>query len=437
MQSAPQLSETAQPHFALERLDEAGRSEFLAALALRHTRGLGQRSAKLLLEHFGSAHSALRHPRDWGAAGVRPDRTAQFNTGSWRTGAKEEWERARRLKAEILLWTDPRYPEHLKELPDAPTLLYCKGDTALLRSPCLAVVGSRRCSADGLDATRQIVSRLAACGITIVSGLALGIDRQAHLAALPQPGKTIAVLGTGIDIVYPGKNAELFSRITADALALTEFMPGARPETRHFPIRNRLISGLSLGVLVMEAADKSGSLITARLALEQNREVYAVPVSVFNPLAEGCRELIRRGAHAVFSAEDILLDLAPRLKEYGMLLPSPDLRLQPVSSRQSQPPAATVFSAPLQAAQAEPTEQSAAATRAAQPRPGRNTRDSAFAQGDQGRILGILRDEGACHIDVLARRLDLPAARLSSLLVQMELRALVRRLPGMSYAASL
>ena len=411
---------------ALERLDEVGRREFWATLALRHTKKLGLRSAKRLLDHFGSAYAAVREVHDWSAARVRTDKAEQLVGGEWRAGAKEQWERTRRLNAEILLWTDPRYPERLRLLPDAPSLLYCRGDITLLRAHCVAVVGSRRCSAQGLAAAEFIARRLAACGITIVSGLALGIDRQAHAAALPQLGKTIAVLGTGIDVPYPKENAELFTEIADGSLLLTEFAPASMPEARHFPVRNRLISGLSLGVLIVEAAKQSGSLITARLALEQNREVYAVPVSVFGPLSEGCRDLVRRGAHPVFSAEDILLDLAPLLKEYGIQPPADPL-----------PEAPPKIPAPDAKRKGSPRKSVSCNT---VPLAGQNASEAAPAfpgqtkeEREAGSILALLREEGVCHIDLLARRSGMPVAHLSALLVRLELPGLVRRLPGMRY----
>jgi DNA processing protein len=417
---------SAPPLFALQRLNEAQREEYRAALALRHTRGLGLRSRKRLLERFGSARSAAQRVREWNSAKIRADVSGRFAEGSWRDGAKKEWDLARRLNAEILLWSDPRYPDLLRQLPDAPLLLYCRGDMRLLGAPGVAVVGSRRCSAEGLAAARMITSQLAACGVTIVSGLALGIDCRAHLAALQHPAGTIAVLGTGIDVVYPRSNAALFARITEEGLALSEFMPSSKAEARHFPIRNRLISGLSLGVLVVEAANGSGSLITARFALEQNREVYAVPGSLFTDLSEGCRNLIRQGARAVFSAEDILLDLAPRLKPYGIRIdaaaPLPPETRDGVRSG----------------------ERSGEADRDPAPAPPRRPQKSApqhaasapSLSGDRARILDVLREEGECHIDALARRLEFPASRLSGLLVSMEMEALVRRLPGMRYASA-
>jgi DNA processing protein len=405
------------PPAALYRLDTAQLAEYWASLALRHAQGLGARSCKRLLDYFGSAAEATRKPHAWSAAKVSQDKAAHLTDASWHPHAQKEWEGALSLDADILLRQDPRYPQRLKELPAAPPLLYCRGDMRLLRAPCVAVVGSRGCSPEGMAVARTIAGDLSAAGITIVSGLAIGIDGQAHLAALRHPGKTVAVLGTGIDVIYPKSNAKLFAHIASEGLILTEFMPSSPPDAKHFPIRNRLISGLSLGVLIVEATRGSGSLITARYALEQNREVYAVPGPVFAELSAGCQDLVRQGARAVFSAEDILRDLAPQLRGYGIQESAP-----------SSPSSEKKQTAPVQTA-TRPAN-SALSSRTLPPdTPG-------TPEGDLGRIVRALREKGSCHIDELARHAALPVARLSSLLVQLEVQRLVLRLPGMRYKAN-
>ena len=414
----PPLPHTQASLSALYRLDAAQRKEFWASLALRHTRGLGLRSCKRLLDHFGSAYEAVQNLHAWTAAKVYKDKSAHLANGSWRQRAQTEWESARGLNAGILLWPDPRYPQRLRELPDAPPLLYYRGDLHLLQAPCVAIVGSRCCSPEGIAVALNIAGQLSASGITVVSGLAIGIDCQAHQAALPHPGRTVAVLGTGIDVVYPKSNAKLFAQIASQGLILTEFAPASPPDASHFPIRNRLISGLSLGVLIVEATRRSGSLITARFALEQNREVYAIPGPVFAELSTGCQDLVRQGARAVFSAEDILHDLSPQLQEYGKQVPAP-LTATPEKSQETPKPAAAQ-----------------AARGAALPQQGLAPMEAETPRGDFGRIVFALREKGPCHIDELARRVELPVARLSALLVQLELQALVLRLPGMRYKAS-
>lgn len=203
------------------------------------------------------------------------------------------------------------YPGLLKSITSAPLTLFANGDISLLSNLQLAVVGSRNPTRNGYESAFEFSRYLAGTGLTITSGLALGIDAASHLGCLAAGGKTIAVTGNGPDRVYPAKHRELAHQISAEGLLISEFFPGTRPLPQHFPRRNRIISGLSLGTLVVEAALKSGSLITAYKALEQNREVFAIPGSIHNPLARGCHQLIREGAKLVESAQDILEELAP------------------------------------------------------------------------------------------------------------------------------
>lgn len=298
-------------------LDAAGRAELWAALALRHSPGIGPRTVRRLLAGLGSALAAVqaadRGGHGWAQAGVRPHMAAPVARGVWRDTARQEWDALRACRCSILLWTDPRYPARLREVSDAPAVLYCRGDASLLANHAVAVVGSRLSSRAGRGVAADIAYSLSAAGVTVVSGLARGIDREAHVAALEEVGSTIGVLGTGIDVVYPPEHAELFARMEATGLLVSEYAPGTLPLPGHFPVRNRIISGFSVGVLVVEAAARSGSLITARLALEQGREVYAVPGPATAQYTCGCRGLIEQGARPVTTAEDMLADLAPVL----------------------------------------------------------------------------------------------------------------------------
>jgi DNA processing protein len=205
--------------------------------------------------------------------------------------------------------THPDYPERLRTLPDAPAWLYVKGDPAWLQRPMLAMVGSRNATPQGLRDAQAFARSLAEAGFVIVSGLAEGIDAAAHEGALAGGGGSIAVVGTGLDRVYPAKHRDLAHRLAAQGALLSEFALGTPPKPGHFPRRNRIISGLSLGVLVVEAALNSGSLITARLAGEQGREVFALPGSIHSALSKGCHQLIKQGAKLVESAADILEEL--------------------------------------------------------------------------------------------------------------------------------
>lgn len=214
---------------------------------------------------------------------------------------------------QLILDADPRYPARLRDLNDAPPALFYLGDPDLFNVPQLAMVGSRNPTPAGLRHARQFAQHLAGQGLGITSGLALGVDAAAHQGALEAQGMTLAITGTGLDRVYPASNQALAERIRDHGLIISEFPPGTPARRDHFPRRNRLIAALSLGTLVIEAALRSGSLITARLAGELGREVFAMPGSVDNPLARGCHRLIRQGAKLVETADDILEELGPLL----------------------------------------------------------------------------------------------------------------------------
>jgi len=238
----------------------------------------------------------------------------------------------------ILTLHDPRYPPLLRELSDGPPLLFIQGSLEALTTPQLAMVGSRNPSSVGAETARDFARHLAGVGLTITSGLALGIDAASHRGALDAQGQTIAVMGTGVDRIYPARHRDLAHAIVAGGGALvSEYPPGTAPLPGNFPRRNRIISGLSLGTLVVEAARQSGSLITARLAGEQGREVFAIPGSIHNPLARGCHQLIRDGARLVESAQDVLVELAPHL--HGLLEDKEALRpdMQPLGHGEEEP----------------------------------------------------------------------------------------------------
>jgi DNA processing protein len=212
----------------------------------------------------------------------------------------------------VITLADPEYPQTLLEIADPPLVLYAKGRSELLNKPALAIVGSRNATADGNANAHRFAEALSRAGLCVVSGLALGIDAAAHEGALLGEASTIAVIGTGADIVYPARNRALAHRLAAQGCLLSEYSLGVPAVASNFPRRNRLISGLSRGVLVVEAASQSGSLITAKMALEQGRDVFAIPGSIHSPLSKGCHQLIRQGAKLVESAQDIL-------EEYGQM----------------------------------------------------------------------------------------------------------------------
>jgi DNA processing protein len=211
--------------------------------------------------------------------------------------------------ARLLLWGTADYPRQLAAARGSPAALYVAGDVSVLHAPQLAMVGARKASPSGREIARELAGSLARSGLTITSGLAVGIDAASHEGALTAGGRTVAVLGTGLDRIYPAVNAALAQRIRRTGAVVSELPPGAGPQRRNFPLRNRVISGLALGTLVIEAAEGSGSLITAQQALEQGREVFAVPGSIRSPLSRGCHGLIRDGAHLVEGPDDVLRQL--------------------------------------------------------------------------------------------------------------------------------
>jgi DNA processing protein len=278
---------------------------------------LGAGGIRRLLERFGSAAAALGQPasalRELGlaeaaiAALAAPDER--------RLGEDLRWLDAPRRR--LLRFTDPDFPPLLASLANPPAALFLEGDAGLLLHPQIAVVGSRSASATGRVIARDFARALADSGFTVTSGLAEGIDAAAHRGALDVHGRTVAVTGCGLDRVYPARHAELQAEIAARGLLVSEFPPGTPPRRMHFPMRNRIIAGLALGVLVVEAGLRSGSLITARLAAEAGREVFAIPGSIRNPLARGCHRLIREGAALTEDPLEIVEALAPAALAQG------------------------------------------------------------------------------------------------------------------------
>ena len=289
----------------------ADASELAAWLRLAQAPGLGFMTAHRLLSAFGSPAAVF----DAGAAQLQDlvgDKLARAllappsPTVLALTDKTLAW--AALDGNQLLTLADDAYPRLLLEIPDPPLMLYAKGRVALLNRPSLAIVGSRNASAQGAAHARQFAQALSAAGLTVISGLALGIDTAAHEGALPEDGRTVAVIGTGADIVYPARNHALAHRIAEQGCIVSEYALGTPALPANFPRRNRIISGLAAGTLVVEAAAQSGSLITARLAAEQGRDVYAIPGSIQSPLARGCHDLIRQGARLVETAHDILND---------------------------------------------------------------------------------------------------------------------------------
>jgi len=351
-------------------------------LALRRLPGVGHRTQLDLLEHFGSVEnifSASAGLLEKALAG-KPEAIRAILAGPDAPALQTELEWLREPGHHLLTWSDPDYPPLLREIPDPPSMFYVLGERALLSGPQLAIVGSRNPTPMGRENAHAFAKSLAAAGLTVTSGLALGIDGASHRGALEAGGTTVAVAGTGLDRVYPARHRELAHEIARHGALVSEYPPGTPPLPGNFPIRNRIISGMSLGTLVVEAALQSGSLITARLASEQGREVFAIPGSIHSPQARGCHALIRQGAKLVETAQDILEELGP-----------------------------------LASLTRRATPESAAAARPLDP--------------SMNALLEHIGHDPVT-VDVLIERSGLTADAVSSMLLQMELNGLVSSCPG-------
>lgn len=367
--------------------------ELWAGLVLNCCRYLGPKTWTGLVRTYGSPAAALETGyRQWLEDSLATERQVRsLKKGEAYEKAEAVQERILRKGHRTLLWTDPEYPEILSHISTPPILLYYRGDPGILNKDCIAVVGSRKCSRYGLDMTKSICSELSAEGVSIVSGFASGIDREAHFAGLSGAGRSIAVLGTGIDLIYPAGNRDLWQEMEKSGLVLTEFSPGTEPEGHNFPHRNRIISGLSRGVLVTQGELQSGSMITASLALDQGREVFAVPGAVNMPGYEGCNQLIRDGAYLVRNARDIL-----EVLECGVQPPAPETELSS----------------------------------------GIDFSSLDLNEGER-QIVDLIFRENEVHIDVLTRNTGLDSADISRIVTGLEIRGIVRRAPGMYYSLAL
>ncbi len=290
-----------------------------AWLQLIHTPGLGPRRIARLIEEFGTAEAALASARSWARLLPGLARTAQPPAGE-APGVEQDLRWLDGPAHHLLTLADEDYPPLLRPLDGAPAALYLAGDPSLLWHAQVAVVGSRNPTAGGRDNAADFAAELARAGLVITSGLAAGIDAAAHAAALDAGGSTIAVMGTGPEQIYPAVNRRLGARIAAEGLLVSEYPTGTGARREQFPQRNRIVVGLSLGTLVVEAALQSGALISARLAAECGREVFALPGSIHNPLAKGCHRLLREGATLVENAGEILDALAGPARQLGQQL---------------------------------------------------------------------------------------------------------------------
>jgi len=295
-------------------------------VALSRIERIGPQKFKRLYQYFPNLQTAWQASfSEFLKAGLLPKDATEIVEKRKLINPDEEWEKLEKLSMKVITVKEKEYPKLLKEIYSPPALLYIKGNLPANLDFTLAVVGTRKITTYGQQITPEIVKDLASAGLVIVSGLALGVDALAHQSCLEAGGKTIAVLGSGLDLIYPITNRQLAEKIMEDGAIISEYPLGTQPLKQHFPARNRIISGLSLGALVIEGDKDSGSLITARYALEQNREVFAVPGSVYNQASVGPNNLIKMGAKPVTSAGDILealnLELAQEFMENKIIIP--------------------------------------------------------------------------------------------------------------------
>ena len=297
-----------------------------ALIALSLVPGVGPGRIRLLVNAFGSAAEALEAPRAAlealeGFGGLTADAIVRFDGYDL---VEEQWRRAAQVEARMVTEWDPLYPEALRTIYDPPVFLWMRGEAVPEDSRAIAIVGTRKPSEYGKRMTERFAGELTERGYTIVSGLAYGVDAIAHATALQAGGRTLAVLGSGADWIYPARNLPLAMRIQSAGAIFSEYPLGARPDAVHFPRRNRIVSGLSLGTLVVEAYEKGGALITAGQALEQNREVFAVPSALTNPAGAGANRLIQRGhAKLVLSVDDLLVEIEPAFEVKSAPTPPP------------------------------------------------------------------------------------------------------------------
>lgn len=293
-------------------------------LALNRVQGLSASHKSMLCHRLGSAVAVFNSPASSLLRfGLSRAVMQALQSPDWRAVERDlAW--SRQNDHHILGMQDPAYPALLKEIADPPFLLFVRGNTGILDCLQISIVGTRKPTASGRQIARRLATDLAAYGLVITSGLATGIDSMSHQGALEGGGWTVAVLGNGADVIYPRGNARLVEKILERGAVVTEYSPGTPPRKQNFPARNRIISGLSVGTIVVEAAIRSGSLITARTAVEQGRDVFAVPGSTLNPVAHGCHWLIKQGARLTESATDILEELSFEMR-----------RAQPVATGQN------------------------------------------------------------------------------------------------------
>lgn len=373
-----------------------------AWLALTMTPQMGPTRIRRVVERLGDAKAALRASlTELEACGLPAPAAQAIALGSSRQAAEQELARAQTAGVELLCLDDPGYPEALRNIYDPPVVLYLRGDRQVLDSAGIAVVGTRHPTPYGLGMAERLACDLSTHGLIIFSGLARGVDTAAHRGAVQGRGKTVGVLGTGVDVIYPRENKKLVEQmLDLGGAIVSEFPMGTAPTPQNFPIRNRIISGLSTGVLVVEAGEYSGTRITARCALEQCREVFAVPGNVINRLSWGPNTLIKQGAKLVATWEDVWEELPSQVR----------LRLQPAEGK---------------VGGAETSEGQTASLFSAQPE----------LQPNERKVYALIKADTATHIDELVDRLEpeMSTSVIFSVLFELELNGRIRQMPGKNF----
>jgi len=352
-------------------------------LGFNLVRGIGPVRLRALLESFGDVKTAWEAPEaDLCLVGLDQRSLKNLVLARRQVDLEQLQQKVAAAGITALTWDDPAYPTLLRQIPDAPPVLYVKGNLTVADEWAVALVGTRKPTPYGREVARLVASELVSNGVTVVSGLARGVDGIAHQAALDAGGRTLAVLGSGLDQIYPHEHSALAERIAAQGALLSDYPLGTRPEAMNFPPRNRIISGLSLGVVVVEAALSSGALITADFAADHGREVFAVPGSILGTSSAGCNRLLRDGAHVVTEVGDIL----------------ETLRLDQLASKQQ-------------------------------------VREVLPANPTEARVLAQLSAE-PCYVDDLARSVGLPMEAVTSTLVMLELKGMVRQVGMLQYVVA-
>lgn len=368
-------------------------------LALTRIEGLGVRGAHRLIEHFGSPLAAFSASlTELESCGIPAHVAQAVFAQSGLKDAEKEVAAAEKAQCQLLPYDSADYPPLLRQIPDPPLVLYVRGDVKVLAQHSLAIVGTRKPSAYGSQVTHRLARDLAERQLVIVSGLARGIDSCAHRGALEGKGKTVAVQGRGMDAIYPSENRKLAEKIAQNGALISEFPLGTGPTPENFPIRNRIISGLALGVVVVEAAEYSGSLITARLALEQNREVFAVPGNITSAQSFGPNQLIKQGAKLVDEWVDVIEEFPADIRR--QLMPPEGA---PEASSAGEAP--TLFEQSL--------------------------------SEDQKAVFELLRVDEAMFVDDIFGSAGIPAPRVLQVLLELEMNGLIRQLPGKNFIRKL